>query len=424
MPTHYEKEAVLSKISADPIFATGELYQAILRYLFSCYQQGYQPTEIDLAVHVFGKKEHFNPAEDTLVRVYFYRLRKKLDQYYNGPGKNDPLRLTIPKGHHYIEFKPASSFPEQGRKKWSPREIAVGSVVVVLLTGLIGLWIQYQNLKRSRTTPSHFADHSFVWSDFVNKRLKTSIVVGDLFSFYLYRQKENREWLVRDDQINSYNELQAYIQNAHLDPSTIYLPGWDIVPKTSLIDVLRISNMLSYAGMPLEVKITTEVTLEDIRNNNIVFIGHFHNLKHLNRYLPNAHFFPYTEYRMSERHPYRHIRVVNSGVDTLYQLDFHYGETSALNSDYVLVSRVPGPMGNVFVFFISFLSLGRIEAIKILTDEVLFSRLTAELKQSSTQITPYFEMLIEVKGQEEKGFETQVKHFFPLPIESAARQRK
>jgi len=424
MTTHDEKEAVLSKIIKDPIFATGDLYQEILRYLYACHQQNYQPTEIDIAMHVFGKKERFDPAEDTLVRVYFYRLRKKLDLYYNGPGKKDSLKLTIPKGHHYIEFKPASSFSEQRRMKISAREITIGSVITLLLMVIIGLWVQNKNLKMSHFTPYHSVNQNFIWSDFIKNRLKTTIVVGDLFSFYLYKQEDNREWLIRDDQINSYNELQAYIQEAHLDPSKIYLPGWDIVPKTSIIDVLRINNMLSYSAIPIEVKITSEVTLEDIRQNNIIFIGHYHNLKHLSGYLPNTHFFPTTEYRMSQRHPERHIRVVNSKLDTLYQLDFHYGETSALNSDYVLVSRVPGPLGNVFLFIVSFLPLGRIEAIKILTNEVLFSRLATELRQASTQITPYFEMLIEVKGQEEKGFETKIRHFFPISRQSAKSQRK
>jgi hypothetical protein len=419
-----EKEIILTKILQDPIFATGEFYQEILRYLFVCHQQSYQPTEIDIAMNVFRRKEHFDPAEDTLVRVYFYRLRKKLDQYYNGPGKQDSVRLVIPKGHHYIEFEPVPSSVERRRFKLSAGKIIISSVIALLLIIIIGLWIQNRNLKTGRIKTYDFADQNFIWSDFIKNKLKTTIVVGDLFSFYMYKKENNREWLIRDDQINSYNELMAFIQEAHQDPSKIYLPGWDIVPKTSLIDVLRISNILSNSKITPEVKITSEVTLEDLRQNNIIFVGHFHNLKHLSNYLPSVHFFPTSKYLPGQRHPERYIRVVDTKLDTLYQLNFHYGETSALNSDYALVSRVPGPMNNVFLFIISFLPLGRIEAIKMLTNEELFSQFTAELQRSSVQITPYFEMLIEVKGQEEKGFETHIKHFFPLPAESGTGQRK
>jgi hypothetical protein len=423
MADNSEKEIILLKMIQDPIFASGDIYQGILKYLFNCYKQNFLPTEIDIAVHVFGKKEGFDPAEDTLVRVYFYRLRKKLDQYYSGPGKNDTLRLILPKGHHYIEFQSVPFPPEQPGMKKDVRGIAAAAAMLLLLAIIGILWIQNRNLKTSRLKSFPYTSQNFIWSDFVKSRLKTSIVVGDLFSFYINKQEYNREWLTRDDQINSYNELQAFIQNAHLDPSQIYLPGWDIVPKSSLIDVLRINNLLTFSGIQIEVKITSEVTLDDIMYNNIIFVGHFHNLKHLSSYLPNTHFFPTTEYRKSQKHPERHIRVVGSGLDTLYNLNFHYGETSALNSDYVLVSRVPGPMGNVFVFFVSFLSLGRIEAIKMLTNEELFTQFTAELNRKSIQITPYFEMLIEVKGQEEQGFETKIRHFFPLDRGSRIHQR-
>jgi len=423
MADNSEKEIVLSKMIQDPIFASGDIYQGILKYLFTCYKQNFLPTEIDIAIHVFGKKEGFDPAEDTLVRVYFYRLRKKLDQYYSGPGKNDPLRLILPKGHHYIEFQTVPLPPGQPGMKTDARGIATVSAMLLLLAIIGILWIQNRNLKTSRLKSFPDAGQNFIWSDFVKSQFKTSIVVGDLFSFYINKMEYNREWLIRDDQINSYNELQAFIQNAHLDPAQIYLPGWDIVPKSSLIDVLRINNLLTSSGIPIEVKITSEVTLDDIMYNNIIFIGHFHNLKHLSSYLPNTHFFPTTEYRKSQRHPERHIRVVGSGLDTLYNLNFHYGEKSALNSDYVLVTRVPGPIDNVFLFIISFLPLGRIETIKMLTNEDLFPRLTETLDQASIKITPYFEMLIEVKGQEERGFETQIRHFFPLDRHSGNPQR-
>ena len=86
------------------------------------------------------------------------------------------------------------------------------------------------------------------------------------------RQDYNHEWLIRDDQINSYNELQAFIEETHLDQSDIYLPGWDIVPMSSLINVLKICDVLYGIKNQLEIKITSEVTLEDIRNNNIIRI--------------------------------------------------------------------------------------------------------------------------------------------------------
>lgn len=416
MPGINENELVLLKILKDPIFSSGELYQDLLRYLFQCYRQKYQPTETDIAIHVFGKNENFDPIEDTLVRVYFYRLRKKLKQYYEGPGNCDPVQLIIPKGHHYVNFVSVSS-RQSKRKLLNSQPFVLGVILLLLTLTIVILSIQNHRLKNSRSMAGDFVPDNFIWTEFHENKLVTSIVIGELFSFYIHKKEYNHEWLIRDDQINSYNELITFLQGAEIKTSDVYLPGWDIVPKSSAINSQKISTLLSNVDIPLDIKITSEVTLEELNKNNLIFIGHFHNLKHLNQYLPNNHFKPSTDYMVSQQHPERSIRIQTSEMDTLYHLTFHYGETSALNSDYVLVSKVPGPNNNVFLFIVSFLPLGRIETVKLLTENDLLKRLETEIRSIREDITPYFEMLIEVKGIEDKGFETRVKHFIPLSSE-------
>jgi len=410
-----EREVVLKKILNDPIFSTGGPYQQLLQYLFKCYQENHLPTETEIAINVFDKKEDFNPFEDTLVRVNFYRLRKKLDEYYNGPGKDDSIRLVIPKGHHTIEFTANSSSTIQWITKVSLQKVIIISTFLFLLIIGLYLWSQNRELKKTLIAQNNFASKNIIWSDFVNSDLKISIVIGELFSFYINKEEYNHEWLIRDDQINSYEELHSFIEEKGLDQSNIYLPGWDIIPKSSASNLLNLYNVLGGSNSKLEVKITSEVTLENIRENNIIYIGHFHNLKHLINYLPNKIFNPSTKYIPNKRHPERHIRVTAAGIDTLYQVIFQYDQIAALNSDYVLVSKVPGPNDNIFLFIVSFLPLGRLETIKMLTHYNLYSQLISEIQLISEKITPFFELLIEVKGYEEKGFESRVKHFFPLP---------
>lgn len=50
---------------------------------------------------------------------------------------------------------------------------------------------------------------------------------------------------------------------------------------------------------------------------------------------------------------------------------YNYDQKAALNHDYVLVSKVPGPNDNVFLFIVSFMFLGRIETIKLFTAEIV-----------------------------------------------------
>lgn len=51
-----------------------------------------------IGVDVFKKDDNFDPGQDTLVRINAGRLRRMLDLYYSNTGKEDDIRIEIPKG--------------------------------------------------------------------------------------------------------------------------------------------------------------------------------------------------------------------------------------------------------------------------------------------------------------------------------------
>ena len=59
----------------------------------------------DLAVAVLGRDERFDPQNDPIVRIEVGRLRRDLDHYYLTDGRDDPIRITIPKGHYVPAFE-------------------------------------------------------------------------------------------------------------------------------------------------------------------------------------------------------------------------------------------------------------------------------------------------------------------------------
>ncbi|MBN1998702.1 hypothetical protein JW935_14170 [candidate division KSB1 bacterium] len=404
-----DKKSIIKRLVENPIFCSGDYYQDLLLYLFDCHQKDRLPTEIDFAINVFGKKKDFDPAEDTVVRVYFYRLRKKLAEYYNGPGKHDPVRITIPKGHHCIEFYTQPSFVV-----WFKKNINIKKILPYIPALLLTFAVIYLALENNPAAQHNSAGRSVFWKEFLENERKTLIVIGELYTFYLNKPDIGHEWLVRDDQINSYEELQAFLANYHVNPADIYLPGWDIVPKSAAINILGIYDVLWTVKEDLEIKITSQVTLEDIREKNIIYVGNFHNLKHLEKYLPGDRFRQVTRYKPYQKHPERYLRVKTQQLDTTYQFTYYYDQKSGSNEDYALVTKVPGPTSNVFLFIVSFLPLGRLETIKMLTDEELLPQIMKEIHGINREPADYFEILIQVRGYEEQGFETAVKHFFPL----------
>ncbi len=78
-----------------------------LRYLVDATLTGEvdRTKEFSIAVEVFGRDESFDPQTSSLVRVEAGRLRRTLKQYYLTLGKDEPLRIEVPKGKYVAEFR-------------------------------------------------------------------------------------------------------------------------------------------------------------------------------------------------------------------------------------------------------------------------------------------------------------------------------
>jgi Tol biopolymer transport system component len=95
-------QAQLERILAAGTFATAESLRRFLRFVVERALQGRsgELKEYVLGVEVFDRGEQFDPRLDSIVRVQGRKLRAKLDEYYLGPGKDDPIRIELPKGSY------------------------------------------------------------------------------------------------------------------------------------------------------------------------------------------------------------------------------------------------------------------------------------------------------------------------------------
>jgi len=57
-----------------------------------------------IATQVFGRNANFNSATDPIVSIHADKLRRALERYYLTEGKQDQIRIDIPKGAYVPVF--------------------------------------------------------------------------------------------------------------------------------------------------------------------------------------------------------------------------------------------------------------------------------------------------------------------------------
>ncbi len=134
----------LGRIHAAGFLNTSPKLEAFLRHVVVEEMEGRGDgiSAYSIAVNALNRPASFDPQSDPVVRVFAGRLRTVLADYYDGPGKEDPVRIAIPKGSYRPEFirqqvapgvtpDEANAVPNAPRSR--ARRFAVSSLVAVML---------------------------------------------------------------------------------------------------------------------------------------------------------------------------------------------------------------------------------------------------------------------------------------------------
>lgn len=114
-PTAEQQRLMVERILASVVFRKSHKLAAFLKFI--CEQQwlGKADTinEQRIGMEVFGRTEGYHMGEDSIVRSQARFLRQRLEEYFSTEGRDEPIRLTIPKGSYVPEFHFRDGAPEQ-----------------------------------------------------------------------------------------------------------------------------------------------------------------------------------------------------------------------------------------------------------------------------------------------------------------------
>lgn len=102
----YKIKQQVSRILETQSFKSSNILSRFLYYIVSETLEGKGGSlkEYVIATNVLNRNYDFDPQLDAIVRIHARRLRNLLDEYYNGEGLHDPIRISIPKGRYVPVF--------------------------------------------------------------------------------------------------------------------------------------------------------------------------------------------------------------------------------------------------------------------------------------------------------------------------------
>lgn len=166
-PTPDEIRSALACVLESSRFREAPRISAFLRFVVERWLAG-EPElikETVIAMEVYGRSSTFNPQADSIVRVEAGRLRSKLRDYYLTEGRDDAVRIELPKGSYVPVFE-ALQIPEPVNESASSEKPAPAALrgrpfarlawtaVVVCLLGVIIYSVWSARTQGSAAIPS------------------------------------------------------------------------------------------------------------------------------------------------------------------------------------------------------------------------------------------------------------------------------
>lgn len=246
----------------------------LLRYLaaHALSHPGVSLKEYEIATQVFHRPTDFDPQLDSTIRVQAGRLRLKLAEYYGSEGAADPILVDLPKGGYLLTFHHRTTASQPGLSVTPIHREGQGSLadqsrrrlvvaicaLVVLLAAAIGvIFTMVANRTATGaipTTPAETAPAAFqiFWGSFLSGPQQPWVIFS------------NGAFVGRPETGMRYFDPKR-------DSSSVILDHYTGVGE--VLAVHELDNVFAQLGRPILVKRGSLLSLDDAKNNNLIFLG-------------------------------------------------------------------------------------------------------------------------------------------------------
>jgi len=273
--TEVDRKAIqeqLERLLSNSHFKQSRRFPSFLRFVIDQTLLGQTDMlkERTLGIEIFGRDHDYDTSSDPIVRVTATEIRKRIAQYYQEPGHETELRLSLPSGSYIPQFHwpepakgngvaqlalisaPVSPVPEvlpaervqpPRRLNWRPA-VALATILILLCGGAAFWW----------RTAQH-SGFDFFWGPIVNASEPVMFCVADQSQYSAIALRDaadpTRQTLLKDN-------LTAIVID-------------DLNP------IIRVAGLLQSSGKKYNWKAESATNLMDLRNGPTIFVGAFDN---------------------------------------------------------------------------------------------------------------------------------------------------
>lgn len=354
--------------------------ERLFDFLLECSLDGRSPKEAEIADRVFARGAE-NADQDASVRVYVHRLRRKLDDFYAGPGADQTSRLAIPKGGYRLtanavdvpvdEAMNAVRSNDGHPRRYRPAEIG-GVLLLLVLTALV-TW-HLANRPDLVDAPLAAVRANPLWAATLSNGRRPVIVVGDYYIFGEADANGDVTRLLREFEVNSPGDLARLVASRPADAPSYVDLGLHYLP-VGIANALRVTVPIVRRNerellKPLVVT-ASQLTPDMVKNANLIYLGYLSGLGSLRDPV-----FDGSRFTVGGSYDEIVDRVTGRHYMAATHLD---ADDEQPSEDYALISSFAGPTGNRVIVIAGSRDAALMQAAEFATRPATLAKLTDPL---------------------------------------------
>ena len=243
----------------------------LLRYLaeHALDHPGTPLKEYQIATEVFGRPPNFDPQSDSTIRVQAGRLRLKIAEYYSSEGADDSIQVEIPKGTYVVSFhrrEPnaarqlallqsaehrGATAEDKTHGRWKVLALILLALLMVAATTVAFLLARHPKTTDQVSEPVPAAFSTF-WKAFADGPEEPWVIFSN--GAFVGRPETGMRYF--DPARDSRDEILEHYTGVG-----------------EVLGVHALDHTFGLLGRQIRVKRGSLLSLDDVKNNDMIFVG-------------------------------------------------------------------------------------------------------------------------------------------------------